>query len=130
MVYVWTQCVQWIAIADAPVHIFMAVTEFLKAIYEVSIYELSSISIVLCILIVFRYIFSGFTTSTELAIRTFSLLWSSLLSCSVALLSHWRTKRVCYCSEMVRLWHCTNCVHIYTIYGEASAHLYGEGQSF
>ena len=44
-------------------------TEFLKAVYW-----LSSISIVLCIFILFRYIFWAFTTSSVLAIRRTSLL--------------------------------------------------------
>ena len=64
--------------------------------------ELSSVSIVLCILIVFWYIFSTFTTSNVSAIRRTSLLWSSPLSCSVALMSPLGTNCVYYCSEMVR----------------------------
>ena len=44
-------------------------------------YRLSSVSIVMCILLVFRYMFSVFTTSNVLAIRRTSLLWSSPRSC-------------------------------------------------
>ena len=55
-------------------------TNFLKAVKW-----LSSVSIVLCILIVFRYTFSAFTTNSLLAIRRTSLWWSLPLSCSVVL---------------------------------------------
>ena len=41
----------------------------------------------ICILIVFQYIFSAFTTISVPAIRMTSLLWSSPSSCSVALMS-------------------------------------------
>ena len=37
----------------------------------------------------FRYIFSAFTTSSVLAIKRTSVLWSSPLSCSVVLMSPW-----------------------------------------
>ena len=45
---------------------------------------------------------SVFTTSSVLEIRRTSILWSIFLKYSVALKSPQRTKRVCYCSKMVR----------------------------
>ena len=47
----------------------------------------SSVFIVMCIFLMFRYIFSVFTTSSVLTIRRTSLMRSSPLSCSVALMS-------------------------------------------
>ena len=80
-----------------PVHIVMARN-------RVSISCLmSSVSIVFCVLIMFRYIFSAFTTNSVLVIKRALLLWSSPLSCSVALMSRLRMKRVCYCSWDISL---------------------------
>ena len=46
---------------------------------------------------------SGFTTSNILANRSASVeILISFVQCSVALMSPYRTKHVCYCSKMVR----------------------------
>ena len=47
----------------------------------VCIYMHNDVSIVMCILLVFRYMFSVFTTSSVLEIRRTSLLLSSPLRC-------------------------------------------------
>ena len=52
-------------------------------------------------LVVFRYRFLAFTTSSVLAIRRSSILWGSPLRCSVVLMSPWLVKRACYCSEII-----------------------------
>ena len=73
--YIYTSC------GEASAYLY---GEFLKVVQW-----LSSVSNVLCILIVFQYLFSAFTTSSALVIRRTSFLWSSPLSCSVALLLLW-----------------------------------------
>ena len=79
---------------------------------------------ILCILVVFRYIFLAFTTSRTLMIRRISLLWSSSPTCSLELL-HGRNV-----SATALGWLFSDTalfyVHSYNICGEPSAHVSGE----
>ena len=79
------------------VHIFMATDRISKS------YLMTELCIPrLCILVVLRYILSGFTTSSVLAIRRNSLLGSTSPRCLVALMTPYKTKCVCYSYEMAR----------------------------
>ena len=89
---------------------------------------LSYVSIVLWMLIVFQYTFSAFTTSNALAIRTTSLLWSSRLSISNESLKDETRLLLLWHGSLVTLY--TFSSYIYTICGEASAHLYREQPSY
>ena len=79
-----------------PVHIFMARNRFSKSslMDELCFYCFADFH---CIPI---YIFC-FHHKQWLAIRSTSVFWNSPLSCLVVLMSPQRTKRVCYCCEMV-----------------------------
>ena len=79
---------------------------------------------VLCIVVVFRYVFSAFTSSSVLVIRKTSLLLGSPLRYSVVLVSPSKMKQGTYCSEMVRKWHYTLFIH--EIYGVNPVHIFME----
>ena len=66
-------CTEYTSVAN-PVHKFMARSGALKSCLVAK----HTVSIVLCILVVFRYIFSTFTTSRVLTIQTISFLSSSI----------------------------------------------------
>ena len=90
----------------------------------------SSVSIVMCIFLAFRYIFLVFTTSSVLAIRKNSLFVKStflLFSSADEPLKDKKRLLLLWKGSLVTL---DTCVYPYNICGEASAQLYSEEQSF
>ena len=72
-------------------------------------------SIVLCILVVFWYIFSAFTTNSVLAIRRTSLFWCSPLRCSIYIYIYKTLHLVLICNGDTQCTSCASCAQAHEL---------------